>query len=113
MHEISLVNSIFRTLQEQFPQKMDKLVRVKLKAGLLSNVQPLLMQSAWDAVLECEPTYEGVRLEVEVLPILIHCEQCGVTNEVKDYVFICKCGKPSRNVIQGNELLISEVEFEE
>jgi hydrogenase nickel incorporation protein HypA/HybF len=113
MHEISLVNSIFRTLQEQFPDKMDRLIRVKLKAGLLSNVQPILMQNAWDAVLECEPQYKGIALDMEVLNILMQCETCGEISQVDDYVFICKCGAPCRNIIQGQELLISEVEFDE
>ena len=113
MHEISLVHGIFRTLQEQFPDKMESLLRVKVKAGLLSNVQPLLMQSAWDAVLECEPEHGDVKLDMEVLPVLIECTKCGKVSQVDDYVFICSCGEPCRNIIQGQELLISEVEFEE
>jgi hydrogenase nickel incorporation protein HypA/HybF len=113
MHEISLVQSIFRTLEGQFPGKMDTLVRVKVKAGLLSNVQPLLMQSAWDAVLECEPERGQVKLDMEVLPVLIECGACGKVSQVDDYCFICACGEPCRNIIQGQELLISEVEFEE
>lgn len=113
MHEISLVNSIFRTLKEQFPEKMEKLIRVKLKAGLLSNVQPILMQNAWEAVQACEPQYEGVKLDMEVLPVLMACEGCGKVSQVDDYVFICSCGEPCRNIIQGQELLISEVEFDE
>jgi hydrogenase nickel incorporation protein HypA/HybF len=113
MHEISLVHSIFRTLKEQFPDKMDNLLRVKVKAGLLSNVQPLLMQSAWEAVLECEPEYGNVQLDMEILPVLIECAKCGKVTQVDDYVFICSCGEPCRNIIQGQELMISEVEFEE
>jgi hydrogenase nickel incorporation protein HypA/HybF len=113
MHEISLVHSIFRSLQEQFPDKMETLLRVKVKAGMLSNVQPLLLQSAWDAVQECEPKYEGVKLDMEMLPVLIECSQCGKVSQVDDYCFICSCGEPCRNIIQGMELMISEVEFEE
>jgi hydrogenase nickel incorporation protein HypA/HybF len=50
---------------------------------------------------------------MEVLPVLIQCDRCGKVSEVNDYVFICSCGEPCRNIIQGNELLISEVEFDE
>ncbi len=113
MHEISLVRNIFRTLQDEFPDKIEKVRRVQLKAGLLSNVQPILMQNAWEAVLEDEPSYAGIKLEVVVLPILIHCNECDKTHEVENYRFICACGKPSRNVVQGEELLISEVEFDD
>jgi hydrogenase nickel incorporation protein HypA/HybF len=113
MHEISLVRNIFRTLEEEFPGQMDKVRGIHLSLGLLSNVQPILMQSAFEAVLEDEPRYKQTSLYVEVLPILIRCDDCGAVTEVKDYRFVCSCGKPGRNIIQGEELLISKVEFAE
>ncbi len=112
MHEISLVRNIFKTLEAEFPEKMHTLRRVQLKAGLLSNVQPILMESAWQAVLESDPSLQSISLDVQVLPILIHCNACGTTSEVLQYRFICPCGQPSKDIIQGEELLISEVEFE-
>jgi len=113
MHEISLVRNIFRTLEEEFPNDLDRVRAINLRVGLLSNVQPILMQNAFQAVIEDEPKYKKTTLIVEVLPILIHCDDCDITSEVHQYRFICPCGKPSRNVIQGEELLISSVEFEE
>lgn len=113
MHEISLVRNIFRTLEEQFPNDMDSVRSIYLRVGLLSNVQPILMQNAFQAVLEDEPRYQKTSLHVEVLPILIHCDDCNKTTEVQQYRFVCSCGKPSRNVIQGEELLISKVELSE
>lgn len=112
MHEISLVRNIFRTLEEEFPDKVQRIRAIHLTAGLLSNVQPILMQNAFEAVLLDEPHYAGTVLHVEVLPILIKCLDCGAITEVKQYSFICTCGKPSNNIIQGEELLISKIEFE-
>jgi hydrogenase nickel incorporation protein HypA/HybF len=111
MHEISLVRNIFRTLEDQFPGQLDSVRTIHLSVGLLSNVQPILMQNAFQAVLEDEPAYNKASLEVEVLPVLIHCSDCGKITEVQQYRFVCSCGKPSRNVIQGEELLIKKVEF--
>ena len=113
MHEISLVRNIFRTLEEEFPNDLDRIRAINLRVGLLSNVQPILMQNAFQAVIEDEPKYKKTTLNVEVLPILIHCDDCDMTSEVHQYRFICPCGKPSRNVIQGEELLISSIEIEE
>jgi len=113
MHEISLVRNIFRTLEDEFPTDMNRIRGIHLKVGLLSNVQPILMQNAFAAVLEDEPGYQKTSLHVEVLPILIYCDECQKTTEVQQYRFVCSCGKPSRNVIQGEELLISKVEFDE
>ena len=111
MHEISLVRNIFQTLEEEFPKEIEKVRRIYLTVGLLSNVQPILMQSAFEAVREDLPFYSKTSLYVKVLPILIHCDACGLTSEVQNYKFICSCGQPSKNIIQGEELLISKVEF--
>jgi hydrogenase nickel incorporation protein HypA/HybF len=111
MHEISLVRSIFRTLEDEFPGEMERIRGIHLSVGLLSNVQPVLMQSAFSAVLEDEPRYNKASLHVEVLPVLIHCSECDITIEVRNYRFVCSCGKPSRDIVQGEELLISKVEF--
>ena len=114
MHEISLVRNIFRTLENEFPGEIDRVRGIHLRVGLLSNVQPILMQNAFEAVLADEPRYKNTSLHVEVLSVLIHCDDCDKESEVQHYKFACSiCGKPNRNIIQGEELLISKVEFAE
>lgn len=113
MHEISLVRNIFKTLEEEFPDKFARIRTIYLKVGLLSNVQPILMQNAFEAVLEDEPRYSKTSLQVEVLPILLKCDYCGSITNVEQYKFVCTCGKPGKNIVQGDELMISKVEFED
>ncbi|MCD8538760.1 MAG: hydrogenase maturation nickel metallochaperone HypA [Leadbetterella sp.] len=114
MHEISLVRNIFKTLEEEFPDRFGKIRGIYLKVGLLSNVQPILMDNAFRAVIEDQPEYGHTRLHVEVLPILVHCEDCHKSSEVRNYRFVCgACGKSSSQVVQGEELLIGKVEFED
>ena len=113
MHEISMVKNIFRTLEEEFPKKIEQLRGIYLKVGLLSNIQPILIQNAFEAVLLDEPRYSNSSLHVEVLPILIYCDACDKTTEVLNYTFVCTCGKPSNNIVQGLEMMINKVEFEE
>lgn len=99
-------------MESEFPDRMQAITRIQLKAGLLSNVQPILMQNAFEAVVADEPQYQHIRLQVEVLPILVRCDRCHEISEVHQYRFVCACGEPCRNIIQGEELLISEVEFD-
>ncbi|MBX3256261.1 MAG: hydrogenase maturation nickel metallochaperone HypA [Chitinophagaceae bacterium] len=114
MHEISLVRNIFSTLEHEFPERMDKVRGIYLTVGLLTNLHPLLMQSAFDAVLLDEPRYNKTSLHVKVLPIKIKCAACGAETEVQQYKFICaECKTPGNQVIQGEEMLITQVEFED
>jgi hydrogenase nickel incorporation protein HypA/HybF len=113
MHEISLVHSIFKNLEDEFPDRVHKIRGIYLTVGLLSNVHPILMQNAFAAVLQDEPIYNKASLQITVLPILVYCSDCDKTTEVQHYKFVCSCGKPGKNIVQGEELLISKVEFEQ
>ena len=106
-----MVRNIFKTLEDEFPGKMSNIRDIYLTVGLLSNVQPILMQNAFEAILEDESLYKQTSLHIEVLPVLIYCDDCDKNTEVLNYKFACTCGKPSRNIVQGEELLISKVEF--
>ena len=113
MHEISLVRNIFKTLEDEFPGQVNKVRGIYLTVGILGNVQPILMQNAFQAVLEDEPRYNQATLHMEVLPVLVYCNDCNKTTEVFNYKFVCSCGKPTKHITQGEELLISKVEFED
>ncbi|MEQ9286552.1 MAG: hydrogenase maturation nickel metallochaperone HypA [Cyclobacteriaceae bacterium] len=112
MHEISLVRNIFRTLESEFEkEELTRLNQIDLKVGLLSNVEPILMQNAFEAVTQDENRFLETKLVVNVVPIIIECELCGEVNEVKNYSFKCSNGHPTKNIIQGAELTIERVHF--
>lgn len=112
MHEISLVRNIIKTLEAEFQEKeLNQLLEIDLKVGPLSNVEPVLMQNAFEAVVQDEQRFTDVKLNVNVVPIKVKCELCGAVSEVHNYVFRCENGHPSSNVIQGDELVIEKVRF--
>ncbi|RMG58873.1 MAG: hydrogenase maturation nickel metallochaperone HypA [Bacteroidetes bacterium] len=115
MHEVSLVRNIFRSLEDTFsPPELARLTAIDLTVGKLANVEPVLMQNAFDAVRQSQPEYAGVTLNIELLPILVDCPNCGSRFEVAQYRFVCsECQTPSNQVVQGTELLIRRVHFRE
>jgi hydrogenase nickel incorporation protein HypA/HybF len=115
MHEISLVRNIFRTLESEFStEELAKIKTVNLKVGVLSNIEPILMQNAFEAVTSTDsPQYRDIKLAIETVPIEIFCEGCNEKSSIQNYRFVCShCGKPNNNIVQGMELLIRNVEFE-
>ena len=112
MHEISLVRNILKTLEAEFEKdELEKLSRIDLKVGLLSNVEPILIQNAFEAVIQDEQRFQNSELYVNLVPIIIKCEICGDESEVKNYTFKCRNGHPTKNILQGEELTIERVHF--
>ena len=104
-----------RTLEMEFEQeKLNKMKAIHLKVGILSNIEPRLLHNAYSAYHITNPGYHHVNLHIESTTLKIQCEVCNHITDVKNYRFICdNCEKPSKNVIQGEEMLIHKVEFED
>ena len=115
MHEVSLIRTIFNTLEAEFPkEEVEQISAIDLKIGLLSNVEPQLMQNAFDAVTQVDDKFIGVKLNIETVPIEIHCTSCNTNTLIEQYKFACSsCGQPNNNVVKGTELLIHRVHFKE
>lgn len=115
MHEISLVRNIFATLESEFSvAELQNLTAIDLRVGLLSNVEPALMQNAFTAVTSAEEKFQAAKLNVEIVPIKIYCESCDKHSLINNYKFACaNCGTPNNNVVQGTELLIHRVHFKD
>lgn len=113
MHELSIVKDIFDTLQEHYGQKVHEIQKIQITAGLLSNVQPVLIQNAFDAFILGNAFYKDMDLEVVVHDIVAHCHVCDKDFKVQYHRFVCVCGTPSSDIVQGNELYISKVIFKQ
>jgi hydrogenase nickel incorporation protein HypA/HybF len=111
MHELSIVKDIFQTLEDAYPDTYKDIVKIEIQAGLLSNIQPILIQNAFEAYVEEFKEYQDVELEVTILPIIAYCKSCNKNFEVQFHRFVCECGNPSDKIIQGEELKISKVTF--
>ncbi|MEN5055834.1 MULTISPECIES: hydrogenase maturation nickel metallochaperone HypA [Sphingobacterium] len=111
MHELSIVRDIFSTLEEAYPGRMQDIIKVEIEAGLLCNIQPILIQNAFEAYVLDEALFQDLELEVRLLPIIAYCKVCAMNFEVHYHRFVCTCGQPSDQIIQGEELRISKVLF--
>lgn len=113
MHETSIVNGIMKTLEQEFEaEKLKKLIGIYVRVGILSNIEPRLLYNAYEASHLTNPTYHHVKLHIEMVALKIQCEVCDHITEVKSYRFLCDhCNNPSKNIIQGEEMLIHKVEF--
>ena len=115
MHEVSIVNSIIRTLEMEFEkEKLNKMKAIHLKVGILSNIEPRLLHNAYNAYNYEGSKYHKVVLHIESTEVKIQCEICNHITVIEKYKFRCEhCDRPSKNIIQGEEMLIHKVEFDD
>ena len=84
-----------------------------VKIGKLVAVVPDSLQFCYEA-LTTGTHLENSELEINIIPILGECNDCGKSFEVESYFFTCPfCESSSVKITQGQELNISELEVDE
>ena len=82
--------------------------------GPLSNIEPRLLHNAFTAKYHHRGKYQKVRLNIVPTEIKVKCESCTDGCLVENYRFVCPLTQvPCKNVIEGEELLIHKVKFED
>jgi hydrogenase nickel incorporation protein HypA/HybF len=112
MHEVSLVESIVTALEKMMKEeKWKKITEVRLRVGLLRQVNPDILSFAFETVTKGTPL-EGASLIVTDVPLEYRCRDCGqVWGEENG---LCPaCGSGSRETLAGMELEIESLEVEE
>lgn len=108
MHERSLARNILAQAEAIAAQQAGGRVReVRVQAGPLSGVEPLLLQSAFEEL--AHRAGGTARLVVEEVPLVARCP-CGCEFEVVGFDFLCpRCGDGLARVIQGEDLQLVSI----
>ena len=119
MHELSLTTSIVETVMETLAALPDsskgaRVKEVRLRVGALASVIPESLEFCWGIVSEGTPL-QGSRLAVVVLPVVVHCAECGQDAELEGVQsFRCpRCGRLCAEIRQGRELEIESFEIDD
>ncbi len=114
MHEISICQSILKTIESELDNKdLSNVREIHLKIGILSCIEPELLKHVFKFIIADGP-FQHSALHVDMVDVAAICENCGHTFRVEKYKFVCtECGKPASNVIEGNELTIYKIILEE
>jgi hydrogenase nickel incorporation protein HypA/HybF len=113
MHELSIVASLFETLEEKAREHHAcKITRVRIKVGRLAGVVPEFLKSAFDAYKAGTIASEA-ELVIEPTPVRVKCRKCGVETAKDDFIFACPaCGATDIDLTVGLELLLDSIELE-
>jgi hydrogenase nickel incorporation protein HypA/HybF len=114
MHELSIMQSLRDQLEGiARAHGARRIARVAIEVGTLSNVVPELLREAFHAFREADPFLSDAELEIRSLPIRVRCRGCRAESAPAGYRIRCEaCGGVGVDVIQGEELLLRDVEME-
>ena len=113
MHEYSIVGALIKQC-EQHAEDNDatKVTRVAIKVGILSGVEPALLETAFQT-FKLEGVCHDAKFEMQIQPIVLSCFECGKETTHNERSIICgHCQSNRTQVIDGEDLLLMQLELE-
>lgn len=113
MHELSIAMSILESLQEEVDRRGCGTVEaVHVRIGRMSGIVPDSLQFSYE-IAAADTPFAHTRLEVEEIPVVIHCAECGRDREVESMacLYCPECKTPSFDIVSGRELEIYALEL--
>ena len=113
MHEYSIVQSLLESCEEHARQNEAlKVTKVVVKIGVLSGVEPELLQTAFDTFKE-QTVCNDVQFIINVQQIEILCNKCNSSSTLQKNEFACpKCESVDLKVTDGEDMYLMSLEFE-
>lgn len=113
MHERSLVRSLLRQVEDVMDQHAgSRATAVRVSVGMFSGVEPALVRSAFDELVNVT-VMRGAELELHEVPLEAQCRACGCEFAVERFRFECsQCGGRDVAVVRGEGLVLESVTLE-
>jgi hydrogenase nickel incorporation protein HypA/HybF len=111
LHELAIAESIAGISARHAEGR--QVTKVYLKVGHLRQVVPSALAFSFELVAQGTPV-EGAELEVQQIPAVGLCRDCGEENRLESFPLQClACGGFDLEILQGEELFVESLEMEE
>ena len=113
MHEYSIVQSLLDSCEEHArTNNSKKVTKVIIKIGVLSGVEPDLLQTAFDTFKE-KTVCENAEFIINHQKVIIACLSCGKESTLEKNEFLCpSCQSSQIKVIDGEDMYLMSLEME-
>ncbi len=113
MHEYSIVQALLDQCEEHAKaHDATRVTKVVTKIGVLSGVEPDLLQTAFDTFKE-GTIADGAEFVINMQPVVVYCKECHHEQAPEDLALSCpKCGSVNTSIIDGEEMYLMSLEME-
>ena len=110
MHELSIARSIHGiALEEARRLGVERVLAVSLRVGVLRQIVPSLLRSAFEAVSQGTPL-AGAILRIALEPVRVDCAACGRAAATSELVLCCpSCGSSQIGFSGGMEMEVTSI----
>ena len=110
MHEIGVVRSMLRTVEEFAEENgLDRVVSIVVQIGDLSMIVPKYVEDIYSVVVK-DTQFENTELVIEVEEGQGICRECRRAFPiVKNEGYCPRCGKRDADIISGRDFIIREI----
>ena len=114
MHELGVVFKVIQQVEEIAAENdVTRVEAVTLSLGEVSAVIPEYLTDCWKWAVKRTEVMRDARLEIETIPAVTHCDDCGRDYPTVAHGKTCPCcGSNETWLKQGNEFIIKQIEAE-
>lgn len=111
MHELGIMQNIVNSVEEYADENhITEIAKVIVEVGQISGVVPESLEFCF-GVCTKDTVLEGALLEIERVPAIGRCKQCGEEFNLFENDFTCpSCSGSEWDVVSGKELVIKGLE---
>ncbi len=113
MHEYSIVQSLLDSCEENAKvNDATKITKVVVKIGVMSGVEPELLQTAFDTFKE-ETICHEAKFILNIQKVVINCNDCNTKSELEKNEYCCpKCQSTNIEILDGEDMYLMQLEME-
>ena len=112
MHELGVVFHTLDTVKRIAEENnVKRVASITVEIGEVSTVIPDLFEDCWNWAVKKETVLKDAGVKIERIPALTYCEDCKKEYGTLEYGKECPyCGSGRTYLLQGNEIIIKEIE---
>lgn len=113
MHEYSIVQSLINSCEEHVEANdANKVTKLVVKIGVMSGVEPDLLQTAFDTFKEATVCHTA-QFIINIQKIKILCNDCKAECELEKNEFLCpSCESSNIKILDGEDMFLMQLELE-
>ncbi len=113
MHEYSIVQSLLNSCEDNVKQNnASKVTKVVVKIGVLSGVEPDLLDVAFNTFKENTICHDAVFI-LNIQKVIINCKNCNSTSTLEKHEYSCPtCQSIEVEIIDGEDMYLMQLELE-